>query len=129
MVFCSIVNFTFILELFAAEILQQLYSRVTKLSCSLSYLTEAVFVSIAVDGGSRVIKYCQQVCVQYNDHVALPVFAFHTPLLQQLIDTFYRLSPQQQTCSGGLAAVGPCWDRQKTDGRRTVLLDPAVHTM
>ena len=34
------------------------------------------------------------------------------PLLQQSIDIFCLLGPQQQTCSRGFAAVGPCWDRQ-----------------
>jgi len=44
----------------------------------------------------------------------------HPPLLQQSIDISCLPNPQQQTCSSGFAAVGPCWDRQtkgQTDRR------------
>ena len=34
------------------------------------------------------------------------------PLLQRSIDVSCPPGPQQQTCSSGFAAVGPCWDRQ-----------------
>jgi len=47
------------------------------------------------------------------------------PLLQQSIDISCPPGPQQQTCSSGFAAVGPCWDR-RTPYRST---DPAVHTL
>ena len=36
----------------------------------------------------------------------------HTPPLQQSIDISFLPGPQQQTCSCGFAAVGPCWDGQ-----------------
>jgi len=39
--------------------------------------------------------------------------------LQHLIDISRPPGPQQQTCSSGFAAVGPCWDRQ-TDGHCAV---------
>jgi len=46
-----------------------------------------------------------------DDNVALPAFTRRMP------------GPQQQTCTSGFAAVGPCWDGQterQTDGYRTV---------
>ena len=66
----------------------------------------------------------------YTDKVALPAFV-HL-LLQQSIDSSCWLGPQQQTCSSGFAAVGPCWDRQ-TDGpfgwTLYHFIDPAPHNM
>jgi len=52
------------------------------------------------------------------------------PLLLQSVDVSCLPGPQQQTCSSGFAAVGPCWDRQ-TDGQRTPYdyIDPAPHTV
>ena len=47
----------------------------------------------------------------YADNVALPAFAHRTPLLQQSVHISRSPDPQQQTCSSGFAAVGPCWDR------------------
>ena len=62
----------------------------------------------------------QGVCVQlltYADNVALSTINPRTPLLQQSIDISYPPGrQQQQTCSSGFAAVGPCWDR-RTDKR------------
>jgi len=66
----------------------------------------------------------------YADNEALPTFACHMPLLQQLINISCPLGPQQQTCSIGFAADGSCWvswdgqmdgqtDRQM-DGHHTV---------
>jgi len=57
----------------------------------------------------------------YADNVALPAFGRRTPAVQQLTDISCLLGPQQQTCSSGFAAVGPCWDRQtgRLDGHLT----------
>ena len=43
-------------------------------------------------------------------------------IVQHSINISSWPGPQQQTCSSGFAAVGPCWDRQtdgQTDGRPT----------
>jgi len=55
--------------------------------------------------------------------VALPAFARRTPLLQQSIDVTCSPGPQQQTCSSGFAAVGPCWDGDGRTPHR--FIDPA----
>jgi len=70
--------------------------------------------------------------------VALPAFARRTPLLQQSIDIFRALGPQQQTCcrigvgkTCRIGVVGPRWDRDgQTDGRTPYrFIDPAPHTI
>ena len=52
---------------------------------------------------------------KYQENVALPTFARHTPLMlsaaQQSIGIFCQLGPQQQTFSSEFAAVCPCCDR------------------
>jgi len=52
--------------------------------------------------------------------VALPAFARHTPLLQQLTDISCPLGLQRQTGSSGFADAGSCFDKQ-ANGHCTVL--------
>ena len=54
----------------------------------------------------------------------------HPPLLLSagcaaVIDVSFPPGPQQQTCSSGFAAVGPCWGRQ-TDGQTDRPTDTAL---
>jgi len=52
--------------------------------------------------------------LKYADNVALPAFVCCMLLLlsmQQSINISCPLGPQQQTCSRGFAAMGPCWYR------------------
>jgi len=66
----------------------------------------------------------EEVCIQlpmHADNMALPASANCMPLLQKSIDICCLLGPQQQTCSSGFAAVGPCWDRQMGRHTDTVL--------
>ena len=54
------------------------------------------------------------------------------PVVQQSTDISCPPGPQQQTCSSGLAAIGPRWVRQtdrQTNGRTPYrYVDPAPHT-
>ena len=85
-------------------------------------------VVIILDGKTiSQVSMHKQVCVQlptYADNVALPAFARHC--CRQVIDNSCSPGTQQQTCSSGFAAVGPCRDRW-TDRRRTPyrFIDPA----
>jgi len=58
----------------------------------------------------------EQLCVQlpgYADKVSLPASAgCCCRALHGRAAISCRPGPQQQTCSNGFAAVGPCWDRQ-----------------
>jgi len=71
----------------------------------------------------------------YADNVALPAFARHMKLLQQLIDISCWLGPQQQTCrskkSGFAKAAGLLlWAHAGTDRQTPYrFTDPAPHTM
>jgi len=77
----------------------------------------------------------QQVGIQlptYADNMALSASARRCSwalAMQQSINISCQPGPQQQTSSGGFAAVDPCWDRQ-TNGRTPYCyINPALLTM
>jgi len=86
----------------------------------------------------------QQVCIPlptYADSVALPALTLPRRCCCCEPDSNRSVSryllppgPQQQICSSGFAAMGPCWDTDRQTDRQTdgltdtVYIDPAQHT-
>jgi len=67
--------------------------------------------------------------IMFANNLALHIYTHCMSAMHQSISISCLLGPQQQTCSSGFAAVGPCCNRRTDGWKPYCYIDPAPCTM